>query len=88
MLREITAEQFGEWRAFAELEPFGKRAEDIRTGIIAATIGNFSEISKKHDWSPLDFMPGEQEAEDPSKALGKRILAAFQAMGAKEVKPS
>jgi hypothetical protein len=40
MLGEMTAEEFGGWRAFAELEPFGSLRDDYRAARCAALVAN------------------------------------------------
>lgn len=40
MLREITAEQFFDWKAYSEIRPFGPAAEDARFALLAEVIVN------------------------------------------------
>lgn len=40
MLSEITYEQFLEWQAYYELEPFGEKRADWRNGVAISTILN------------------------------------------------
>jgi len=51
----LTASQFGEWIAYAELEPFGSAHETKLVGMICATIANFS------DGSVLDKKTGKRK---------------------------
>jgi hypothetical protein len=52
----ISSSEFSEWQAFYGIEPFGEQRADLRSGIIACTIGSvFSESNT--DLSPADFMP-------------------------------
>lgn len=40
MLGELTAEQFNEWRAYSEIEPFGSLRDDYRAAQVGAAIVN------------------------------------------------
>lgn len=51
-LEEIDAEQFDHWKAFAEVEPFGPWAEDLRSSMqMAQRAARYSKGVK-----PSDFM--------------------------------
>lgn len=65
---------------YAELEPFGTAQEDVRAGMIAATIANFftwafSKKKRKKPWTPADFIPdylAEKKPEtEPKQTLEK-----------------
>jgi hypothetical protein len=53
MLNEITLDQFREWVAYAELEPFDEWREDVRNAHIVSTIANI--VSNKN-FSISDFI--------------------------------
>lgn len=89
MLRRMTWTQFMAWRDYAELEPFGPHHEDLRAGIVAATIANVHRDPKRRarPYSPADFMPGlerraaAQPLTDPErwrsiKATARNLAAA------------
>ena len=63
--------------AFARIEPFGPRMDNYRTGVIASTVANFSQISSKHDYRPKDFAPRVEKpltlAQKIAKAFGAQI---------------
>lgn len=66
MLRSLTARQFAEWMAFAELEPFGELRDDYRAASIREMVYNIN-VSKK-DRKPLeDFLLNFGDSEKPSK---------------------
>ncbi len=73
--REIDSAEFSEWLAYDQIDPIGQQREDLRAGIIAATVANSSGNSK-HQFKPEEFMPrfGEppkrQTAEEQMAILG------------------
>ena len=57
---------------YAELEPFGTAQEDLRAGMVAATVANFFTWAfgkkKRHKpWTPQDFVPDYLAAKDSGK---------------------
>lgn len=58
MLARLGWDQFLEWAAFAELEPFGEERADWRAGMVASVIANVNRDPKKgRPFQPRDFMP-------------------------------
>lgn len=58
MLREITFEQFLEWVAYAELEPFGERREDFRAASVARAVWDamrWSQSTREHPFKPTEL---------------------------------
>ena len=54
--QRITSSEFTEWQAFYNVEPFGDQRADLRSGIVACTIGSaFSDSDTQ--LAPSDFMP-------------------------------
>lgn len=82
MLAGMSSSQFTEWEAFFSISPYGTRAETLRAGLVAATVANFSPASKKHDFSPADFLPRQPE----KKSLAKKALAIFELINARRAK--
>jgi len=56
MLREITPRQFRDWKHYYELEPFGERLADYRTGYIVQALYNIARDTKVHR-EPLPLKP-------------------------------
>lgn len=73
MLRCMTWEQFQEWRAFDELEPFGEERSDIRSAQIVQALWNIARDVKKNPqgWPLSDFVLAFGDAPRPS--LGQSI---------------
>lgn len=75
ILDVLTAEELGEWAEYFNEEPFGFPAEDLRAGILAATIARSAGAK---DVAPRDFMlrPPTEEDEEPADpvALLKQVL--------------
>jgi hypothetical protein len=76
MLAGLSAEQFAEWGAFFNLEPWGYREERSRVALIAQTVAN---VSGKVVRSPMDlddFMPRHREDPDADVVVEK-LKATF-----------
>ncbi|MFI5223667.1 MAG: DUF4035 domain-containing protein [Nitrospirales bacterium] len=58
MLRGLTARQFHEWIAYAELEPFDEERADMRVAMLASVLANVNRDSKKkkEPYKIEDFM--------------------------------
>lgn len=52
----MSSAELTEWRAFDRLEPFGDQRADLRAGIVASTVANFSARPPKDGLKPSDFM--------------------------------
>ena len=59
MLEDIPWRLFCEWRQFYEQAPWGDLRDDMRAGIITATIANVNRDAKRTPtaYKPADFMP-------------------------------
>jgi hypothetical protein len=80
MLAEITAEQFVEWVAYSDVEPWGEERADLRAGIIAAEIANTPPrfFGKAGKVRPADCMPKfGREPEKPQ--TGRQMAVAAMA---------
>ncbi len=79
MLRSISALQFNEWIAYAELEPFGEERADLRMAILASLIANTNRDPKKKStpYEVNDFMPQFEKKEPISK---EDAIATIDAM--------
>lgn len=60
MLDEISSSQLTEWMAFAQLEPFGFKAEMYGHAVTASTIANVNRRKGRKPFNPEDFMPAEK----------------------------
>jgi hypothetical protein len=79
LLHRMSAQEFSEWWAFYQMEPWGCEVDDFRAGLVAATVANTSRDAKKHKkpFQPSDFMPNyetppvpEQSPEDHERIMG------------------
>lgn len=93
LMRELTIEQYEEWKAYYMIEPFGNEADYYRTGILAAATLNPHLKRGRKPFKPTDFMPdidklrfkmmnGKQKA---SHHLDQ-IMKVFGALGLKKRK--
>ena len=89
MLRSMTAKQFVEWAAYAQLEPFDEMRADYRAAYISSMIFNMAVAAK--DRKPLnDFLlKWDSESEPPKpkqtwqeqQAIARMIVAAYSTPG-------
>ena len=86
MLEDLTAQEWLEWLAYAEAEPFGEERADLRMAILAAVEANVHRSRRgQKTYKPQDFMPKFEGKKDPKdKAVQtlntmKFIAAAFNA---------
>lgn len=58
MLRSISWEQFLEWQAYFELEPFGEERGDFRSGQIVQALWNIARDPKRNPdgWPLSEFL--------------------------------
>lgn len=59
----MSSAEFGEWKAYYSLEPFGDRIADIRMGTLASVIANVNRGKDTPPYKPNDFIPWAQEHE-------------------------
>lgn len=64
----LTADEFAEWEAFHELEPFGPRAEALQQAITASTIANAFRGKDSEAFTPSQFTIGDRDELDPRPA--------------------
>lgn len=58
LLAEMSSDEFTEWAAFYDIEPWGFPADAWRTGVVASTVANYSGRTRKRpDAKPSDFVP-------------------------------
>jgi hypothetical protein len=86
---EISGNEFAEWIAYIELEPFGEERGDLRSAIIASTIANAFRKKGARLFKPEDFMPDFDGSRRTAKRLNAKnwrtqragLKAMLQAMG-------
>ena len=72
-LRGMSAQELAEWQQFSCLEPFGEYRNDLRAGIISATIANTAQIKRTKPFSPIDFMPFAKRREITEEEIAAKI---------------
>lgn len=82
LLAQIDSRELSEWWAFYQLEPWGCETEDLRSGVVAATVANANRDPKKRyrAYQPTDFMPSRgapAAREEQSWEEQARILEAW-----------
>lgn len=81
-----------DWLAFEQVEPFGTPVEDLRSGVIAATIANVHRAKNSRPFSPSDFVPrwdhraALEERERAEASRAEDIRAFFEARAAADAK--
>lgn len=73
---EISSAEFGEWKAYFSLEPFGDRIEDIRMGTVAAVIANTNRGKDTPAYKPMQFVPWADEPQAEVSAPTPEAVAA------------
>jgi hypothetical protein len=85
LLAEMPADEFIEWCAFYDLEPWGFQADAWRSGVVAATVANYSGRTRtRADAKPRDFMPkrkGERRQKVQSPGEIQRVLESVSKNG-------
>ena len=83
MLARMGSDEFSEWLAFYQLEPFGDLRGDYRSGVVAATLANVHRTKESRAFRPEDFMPflEQPESEGGQDGAGGRA-PMFYAPGA------
>lgn len=81
LLREIDPIELDEWRIFFGQAKFGPAAEEYRTGLLAATIENWSQ-KKSGDWAdPGDFFKSAKKPKLTREQLRAKMEAWAIGMG-------
>ena len=96
LLSRLGSDEFTEWVAYYQLEPFGDYRGDYRSGVVASTLANVHRGKDARAFTPEDFMPflertGEATSvqEDPlsdSVSETDRNVARFKALFAHKVR--
>jgi hypothetical protein len=98
MLRSITIRQLGEWRAYADLEPFDEERADLRAASIVQELRNLLGRKKGQAAIPIEkcvvrFGEGRYEVEvEPTPEQARASVRAtmdtlMQIFNQPEVKP-
>lgn len=79
-MSDLTARQLKEWEVYYSLEPFGDIRADMRSGIIAAAIANFSfhRTKKSKVYKADDFMPKFEQKRDKKPDWRKTLKQVEQ----------
>ena len=68
-----------EWIAYYGIEPFGERAEWLRTGVLASVIANTHRSKSSKLFTPEDFMPRfEEKKVVPKQSVDEQRAALTQ----------
>jgi hypothetical protein len=73
LLSEVSSQELCEWRAYAELEPFGERLADERHGIALSAMANLHRDPqrRREPYLPEDFIPWHQQHRAAKSSVGK-----------------
>lgn len=83
--QRMSSREFTEWMAFYQLEPFGPWRDDIRIGVLGASLAPLLGDFKGARPTPEMFMPAfhdkiASQREDPD-AMYRKLLTMTRAMG-------
>ena len=71
----MSSAEFGEWKAYYSIEPFGDRIDDIRMGTVASVVANVNRSKDTPPYKPLDFVPWVQEPQAEVSAPSPEAVA-------------
>lgn len=77
--QRITAEEFVEWAAFYELEPWGFHADNWRMSVIASTTANYSGNVRKA-LKPSDFLPSRSKKHPERRQTPEEMQQVLRSM--------
>ena len=88
MLERMSSAELTEWMAFARLEPFGSEVYFIGTGIVAATVANFSGMLPKGRKRKeiKDFMPKFREEDQSVDSMIQIAETLTVGLGGKDLR--
>jgi hypothetical protein len=69
MLAEMRPSELGMWAALFKVDPWDETRADLRAGVVASAVANFSGRAKRAT-APGDFMP---LLEKPEKSVAKGL---------------
>jgi hypothetical protein len=56
LLGEMDSREISEWMAYESVEPFGPWRDDVRAGVVAATVANVNRAKGAKPYMPTDFV--------------------------------
>jgi hypothetical protein len=85
----MSSAEFGYWKAFYSLEPFGDRIDDIRMGTVASVVANAHRKEDTPPFKPKDFIPWAHEpAVKESASSAEAVAVAVFGINLAEIKAS
>lgn len=60
--RRMSSDEFAGWIAYAAIEPFGPRREDLRAALVASILVNTSTGRDAQKYRPADFLGLDEQA--------------------------
>lgn len=70
----MSVNEFFEWQAYYEIQPFGPYRDDVDAAIVASTIAN-ANTGKKYSYK--DFMPIFRTRYSPEKRMSAEQIKGF-----------
>jgi len=84
--KRMSVQEFFEWVAFYQLEPWGEVRADYRSAIVSTILANSNRAKNTPPFKPLDFMPFVHKKEKMSQQDIKSTLTVFANMVNKKYK--
>lgn len=80
----MTHREFLKWAAWYAMEPFGEQRDDLRIGVLAATVCNLLSSGKGKLAKPSDFMlKFEDEKPQKPEDMMNALRMVHEALGGK-----
>lgn len=73
----LTSQEFSEWIAYYNTEPFGPQVDDLRAGVVAATVANVARAKGSKAMKPQDFFASLQEDKTDQRMTISETIQAF-----------
>lgn len=81
LMSEMGSRELSEWMAYNEIEPFGPWRDDLRMGILAATVANTGFGRPDPPVQAADFIPdflGQDDTEPTEAEQAEKVRANFE----------
>lgn len=81
--RRMSSAELTEWMAYAALEPFGPRREDLRAGLVTATLYNVNQGKRGRFFHGEEFLGLTEPVETGPQDITEKARAFFNALPTK-----
>ena len=89
MLVQLTSVQLSELYAYDAIDPIGSEREDLRSGLICATVANMAgkQLERNVVRTPIDYMPFSRPERKPQTVSEQIFVFRMLTAGSGQSKP-